>query len=74
VTPTVLEPIKTAIVAGDHARARALRTQLFRELIDEMVGLMVDPMNFIDGPPVHYLQSIESLVESTDSLGIQEEA
>ena len=61
------------MVMGDHARARALRTELYRELVREMADKMRDPMNFIDGAPVFYLANVDGLLKQTELLGILDE-
>jgi hypothetical protein len=72
-TPQALEPIKTALAMGDYPLARARRLELYRELVEEMAGVMSDPLRFIDGPPVGYLRRVTKLVESVDTLAIPDE-
>jgi hypothetical protein len=59
-----IEPIKTALVNGDHALARHLRTQLFREIIEELANAVRFNGIYCD---------LDDFVEQADSLGIQEE-
>jgi hypothetical protein len=63
---TDLEPIKTAMVEGNLARARKLRTQLLRDIIQE---LRDEWPEYSNSPP-RRLNMVENML---DALGIPEE-
>lgn len=70
----LLEPIKTALASGDHAKARTLRAELLDEQVRELLEFMSEPMGFMDGPPTFYIQRVESFLDALGSLGIPEES
>ena len=73
-TNACLEPIKTAIVNGDHAKARALRAALLEAELRFALTFMAEPMNFIDGPPIGYIERVNDTFNQLAQLGIQEES
>lgn len=65
-----LEPIKTALAAGDFKAARAERLRLFRDLIDDLADGWDHEMH-ITNPRLR--QQCKRLAEQADALGIPEE-
>lgn len=61
---TLLEPIKTAMCEGNHALARRLRTELLRDIIQELRAEWQG-----SSPP----RSLAIVEDALDSLGIPEE-
>jgi hypothetical protein len=67
----LLEPIKTALTAGDAAGARRERLELFRVILDDLLDEDSDhcqDLNYIE-----YYQGWRGVVEMVDALGIPEE-
>lgn len=71
-TPAVLEPIKTALVEGDMARARKLRYELVRELLRDTLEHVEDAKNYDGYDDLSFVYE-EDLLNMLDALGIPEE-
>ena len=71
-TPAVLEPIKTALVDGDNARARRLRYELVRGLLRDTLEKVDDAQMYGECDALAFVWEKE-LLAMLDSLGIPEE-
>ena len=66
ITALDLEPIKTALAAGDGAGARRLRVQLLHDMIDELFFCALEGRR-VDA------RGIGRVVSQLDALGIPDE-